>query len=88
MSPAERRAAVFLALGLWNAAAWATRQWLMRPLVPQVTRPLQRYQPGRHHIEMNTKPHPLPEPEPMDDVLTARLRLMAEKMAPHYDLRG
>lgn len=88
MSPAERRAVLFLALGLWNEAAWSTRQWLLRPLVPGTAQPLQRYRPGRHHVDIDVKPQPLPVPDPMDDVLTDRLHRMADKMAPHYNLRG
>jgi hypothetical protein len=60
---------------------------LAKPLPPRIAEPLQRYRPGRH-LENDVKPHPLPEPDPMDAVHTAALRRMAAKMAPHYTLRG
>lgn len=74
---------LLLGLEAWNHLAWEIRQALTRPTPP--LRPLQRYRPGRHHLVADMKPRPLPEPDPMDAELTAYLRDMAARMAPHYE---
>lgn len=76
-------ALLFLVLELWNSLAWEVRQALLSRAVP-VPRPFQRYQPGRHHLAADVKP--LPEPDPMDEVHTAYLRAMAERMAHRYEI--